>query len=117
MSERLLFCFPPLSLQSPKTPPNHIRKRVVDAVEHREDAQRVRESVIEVHQRAHQHTLREVTSQDLENHAHNIEHRRLHRVEADKVVELLVADDAEVDEEEDDEWRELARVVVGGEGP
>ena len=53
----------------------------------------------------------------MKDHPDDVEHRGLHRVKADKVVELLVADDAEVDEEEDDERGELGGVVVGGEGP
>ena len=93
-----------------------LRERIVDAVEHREDAQRVRERVVKVQQRAHQNALGEVAAQDLEDHPDDVEHRGLHRVEAHKVVELFVADDAEVDKEEDNERRELGGVVVGGEG-
>lgn len=93
-----------------------LRERIVDAVEHREDADRVSESVVKVHQRAHQDAPGKVATQDLEDHPHDVEHRGLHCVEAHEVVELFVADDAEVDEEEDDEGRELGGVVVGGEG-
>ena len=101
-----------------KTPPlSFLRQGIVDAVEHREDAQRVREGVVKVQQRAHQNALGEVAAKDLEDHADDVEHRRLHRVEAHEVVELFVADDAEVDEEEDDERGELGGVVVGGDGP
>ena len=108
---------PPLSSTTPKKHSSVLRKRVVDAVKDGEDAQRVRERVVKVQQRAHQDALREVAAEDLENHPDDVEHRRLHGVEAHEVVEFLVADDAEVDEEEDNEGRELRRVVVGGKGP
>lgn len=63
-----------------------------------------------------QDALGEVAAEDLENHSYDVEHCRLHRVEAHKVVQLLVANDAEVDEEEDDERGELRGVVERGEG-
>lgn len=87
-------------------------KRVHDAVEHGHQADRVRERVVGLHGGRPHDSGGQVPAQDREDHRDDVEHRRLHRVEAHEVVDLVVPDDGEVDEEEDDEGRELGRVVV-----